>query len=251
MVVLESTCSFTTAQLEAVRTIVQNMVGATILSESNETITVKNLLSPSDVSIRQSVVHLHFVVLSIHREATAAFVNAESDAFERISERANEANRLCKMITRHFNRSLISLKEVDQLGTDRSELFDCYRTARELVRIVGLSQSIAREASRLETELPESETTTVETVARLTGEVIEDAGAIVLDPDGQVTAHSVLGDCDTVQQAIEESQRAVSGGSPGSLPVIRALAELDKTVEHASLIAEVAIQRSLRKTHVD
>lgn len=246
-VVLEPTSSFTSEQCQAARELVQNLVGATIITENQENITVKNLLSPSDVSIRQSVVQLHFVVLSIHREATIAFVTADSDAYERISERSSEATRLFKMVARHFNRALISLKEVDRLGTNRPELFDYYTTARELARIADSSELIAREASRLEAELSETDRDAFEQAAEQARGLIEDAGTIVLDPSGNVTAHAVMDECATVRNSIIASEQSISYASPA---VIRALYELGKTVDNASMIAEVAVQRGLRKKHI-
>lgn len=246
-VVLEPTSAFTNEQCQAARDLVQNLVGATIITENQETIAVKNLLSPSDVSIRQSVVQLHFVVLSIHREATIAFLTADSDAYERISERSNEATRLFKMVARHFNRALISMKEVDRLGTNRPKIFDYYTTACELERIADSSESIAREASRLEEELSETERGVFEEMAEQARGVIGDAGTIVLDPSGNVTAHAVMDECDTIRSAIDASEQSISSASPA---VIRALSELGKTVDNASMIAEVAVQRGLRKRHI-
>lgn len=248
-VVLVPASAFSSEQCQAARDLVQDLVGATIITETQENITVKNLLSPSDVSLRQSVVQLHFVVLSIHREATVAFIDADSGAHERISERSSEATRLFKMVARHFNRALISLKEVDRLGTNRPEIFDYYTTARELERIARQSESIARQASRLTEEISETERALFEEAAELARGVIEDAGTIVLDPSGNMTAHAVMDECDTVSGTIGARERSISRDSAGP-EVIRALSELGKTVDNASMIAEVAVQQELRNKHI-
>lgn len=63
-------------------------------------------------------------------QAALDFFAGETTESEHIISRDDEANRIFRLIMRHFNRSLLDLAELDQLGITRPRLFEYYVTAR-------------------------------------------------------------------------------------------------------------------------
>lgn len=246
--------SFTDGQRRAARRTKRHLVGTEIVVEDEDEITLRNLLDATDVSVRQSVVQLQFVACSAHRQATAAFDDEEGVDLERLRERAEEADRLFEMITRHFNRSQISMEEVDRLGVSRPALFDYYATARELARIVDLGVKIASAVNGFSGSLGESPVADLEAAADASVELVEEAATAVLEGSDVDTAHEVLDGRDEVIEALEaidqstfEDSNTPFDGTPNDVRTMtRTLDALALTADHAGVIADVAIRSAIR-----
>lgn len=253
-VTLRPNASFTDEQCRAARQTKHHLVGTEVVVEGGDEITLQNLLDASDVSVRQAVVQLQFVASSAHRQATAAFGDAEGIDLERLRERAEEADRLFEMITRHFSRSMISLAEVDRLGIDRPQLFDYYATARELVRVAELGVSVGRAVDERSGSFPDGLAADLETAADAAGRLVEEAATAVLEGSDVLTAHDVLDGrnevtaaLDAISQSVFEDSDAPVEGTPNDTRALtRILDALALTADHAGVIADVAIRAATR-----
>ncbi|WP_267641143.1 AbrB/MazE/SpoVT family DNA-binding domain-containing protein [Haloarchaeobius amylolyticus] len=250
--------AFTPEQRRAVRSMVGDLVGTEILVEEAEEITVQNLLNASDVSVRQSVVQLQFVVSSIHRSATTSLTEAREGAHDQLRDREEDADRLAGMIARHFNRSLISLGEVDRLGISRPELFDYYDTARQLEQVAGTAVELARVTEFLSAPLPDAVAEEVHDIADATRDVVDDATTAVLKDSDVDAAYAALDERDAVLAdiaAVEEAlfdARAEMGelSATDRCALIRGLDSLARTAERGGAIADVAIRASIRSENI-
>ncbi|MCT9094677.1 AbrB/MazE/SpoVT family DNA-binding domain-containing protein [Haloarchaeobius sp. HME9146] len=251
--------SFTDEQRRTARSLVGDLVGTEVLVESAEEITVQNLLSAADVSVRQSVVQLQFVVLSINRTATTAFTDGREDVHDQLRDRADDAERLAGMVARHFNRSLVSLGEVDRLGISRPELFDYYDTARQLESVAAMAVDLARVSEHLTEPLPETVAADVHDVADATRQVVDDAATAVLKggPDVEM-AHEVLDRHDDTLADIAAMEQAVFEADTDDIDLtatekcalVRGLDSLARTAECGGAIADVAVRASTRADHL-
>ena len=68
-------------------------------------------------------------------DAAMGYIAGETDESDYIINRDDEADRVFRLITRHFNRSLLELAETDRLSVTRLQLFEYYVTARQLERL--------------------------------------------------------------------------------------------------------------------
>ncbi|MFB6151508.1 MAG: AbrB/MazE/SpoVT family DNA-binding domain-containing protein [Haloarculaceae archaeon] len=244
--------AFTDDQRRAARSVVTRLVGTDLVVERDDEIAVQHLLDASSVSVRQSVVQLQYVALSIHRRATAAFVDADTEAAERLPDRRDEAGRLARMVGRHFARSLVSLDEVDRLGVSRAGLFDCYVVARQLDRVAAQGVRVARAADRLTGPLPDPVGDDVAAVAETTRTVVDDAATAVLDGGTVGAAHDALdahdgavADVDAVERALWDVPGAVD--DPGdAVAATRTLDALARTADCGGAIANVALRAAVR-----
>jgi phosphate uptake regulator len=238
--------SFSAAERRAVRATVRDYVGTEVVEEADDAVTVRNLLDASEVSVRQWLVQLRFVALSIHRQASAALVDG-GDVHDRLRERHAEASRLFAMISRHFNRALVSFEEVDRLGLSRVELFDYHVTARQLERVADRGVAIARVAEALSDPLSGATGEEVGRLAESAGDVVDDATTAVLDGGEVEAAQAALDRCEETIAAVEAAEEALVGEpSAEAVPTARALDGVARTADRGGRVAEVAIRAATR-----
>jgi phosphate uptake regulator len=255
-VTLASPTTFDAETRRAVRSLVRRFVGTELVDEHDDELVVRNLLDASDVSVRQSVVQLQYVALSVHEEATASFLAADDDAYARVRERETEVDRLCGMVVRHFSRGLVSLEEVDQVGVSRPGLFEYYETARQLSRVACTGISIARGGRGLTGALPDDVAGEVASVADATRCAVERTANAVLEGRDTERIHDALDACaatqsdlDALEAAVVDERESASTSAMDTTDVVavaRSLDALRLTLDHGRAIGDVALQRSMR-----
>ncbi|WP_152042821.1 AbrB/MazE/SpoVT family DNA-binding domain-containing protein [Salinigranum salinum] len=249
---------FTAEERRAVNAMVRGLVGTEVVDEADDEITVRNLLDASDVSVRQSVVQLEFVALSMHRRATTSLVEDPTDGaggvHEQLRERGAEAERLFGMVSRHFSRALVSLEEIDRLDVTRPDLFDYYETARHLRGVAREAVAVARAGEQSVGPMPSE----VSDAADATRSVVEDASSAVLG-DGEVeTIHRALDrSADTRDEIdgldatlVDESTPTFTDSVVDAVATARILDSLARTLDHGDAVADVAIRAFTRNEHL-
>ena len=235
----------TSAQRRAIDTCTRSLTGVEITEESTHHVTVQGLLDASDVSIRQSTVQLKFITLSMY-EAALDFFAGETTESEHIITRDDEADRIFRLITRHFNRSLLDLAELDQLGITRPQLFEYYATARQFERIADHAVKIARCVQRTEYTVSEDLLTESRAIGDDARQVVAEAATAIIDGESTEMAHSALDDCDHVIQEASRLDRTLSDRAPGEAYILtRVLDSVIRTAQYGGNIAELALRASL------
>lgn len=253
-VTLTPPAAFTAEQRRAARSVVRSLVGTEITVESDDEIGVRNFLDASDVSVRQAVVQLQFVAVSVLRNGTAALLDAEPGVAASLEERADEASRLADLVSRHFNRALCSLAEVDHLGTSRAELAEYCETARGLERVAAMGVSIGRAGERLAEPLSDPVAADVRAVADDAAAAVELAASAVLDGPDVASAHDALDACEETTAAVdalvdalvEEPVAPMDQSVTSLLAVARALDDVTRIAETGRVIAHVATRAERR-----
>ncbi|ELZ05244.1 SpoVT/AbrB domain protein [Natrialba asiatica DSM 12278] len=247
---------FTDAGRRSARSAVRDLVGTDILAESETEITVKHLMDPSTVSVRQSLVQIQYAAVLLHEDATVAFVNAD-DAHAHVDERADRAARFVQMIAWHFSRSLISLDELDRLDVSRPDLFDYYATANRLSAVVDRAVRTARIAEKLPEPLSEEIAGDVRSAAEDARNAVDTAVAAILeDEDGVSTAHEAIKYRDDAVTAVDTLERTLFDGSrvesvPTAVALTSALDHLRRTADHGHAIAKIAVRAAIRAENLD
>lgn len=244
-VVLDAGDGLTPEQRRAVRRVTRSLAGMTVDEESDNRVVVRNLLDAGDVSVRQSVRHLQFVALSMHREATAALTG--DGCAEAVTDRDDESDRLYAMVDRQFGRGLARLDEIDALGVTRQELFRLHATARELNRIADHAERIARVASAVDDPTEAPATDDVAAVAATAREAVTDAvDTVVADADAEA-AFSALAARDRVREEADRIDRRLFEASDCEYRLTRALDSVRQTAEHAATVAQVGLRTAVRR----
>ena len=238
----------------AVRSLVRQFVGTELVDEQEGELTVRNLLDASDVSVRQSVVQLQYVALSVHEQATGSFVDADAGAYDRLCERETETDRLCGMVVRHFSRALVSLAEVDRVETSRPELFEYYETARRLRRVARNGVTIARAGRQLTEPLPETVAAELDVLSNTARGIVEGASNAVLEGRDTDRVHEILDTGTEARATLEAFEDALvadrsemsASTTRDVVAVARCLDALRRTLDHGDAIGDVALQAAMR-----
>ncbi|WP_159903238.1 phosphate uptake regulator PhoU [Salinirussus salinus] len=243
---LDSPGGLSAEQERALQRVGRGLTGVAI-GESEDGATVRTLVDPGEVSVRQSVRQLQYVALSMHRDALAALDGA---GMADPGDRDDQADRLYALVERHLTRGLARLGEVDALGLDRSELFELWATARELERVADHAERVARTAAELDAGGggPVGDIDDLACGARA---VVEDAVGLVVDGRGLEAAHEVLRARDRVRDEGEALDRRLFEAEGVDYRLTRVLDSVVRTAEHGGNIAEVGLQRALRRERAD
>ena len=253
-VTLTSEPSFSDDQRRVARRVKRTLVGMEIFVDDADEITVRNLLDPANVSIQQSVVQLQYLVLSIQEEATAGLTDPTEVGIDRLQGRQDEAGRHFRMVSRHFSRALISLAEIDELGTTRPELFDLYLTSQQLVRITDHCIRMARHRERMSAEQYAPVEDELEHVSTRIHDLLDEAVTGVLDGNGIDHAHRVLDGSEETLSSLQsiESQLVDSASEIDSSERMRtsmadpSVDALSGIIDCGSTIGEIALRAALR-----
>lgn len=235
----------TAEQRRAILARTRNLTGVEVAEEAEDQITVQGLLNATDVSIQQSALQLQFIALSMH-EAAMGVVRGETAESGHIVTRDDEADRVFRLIERHFNRSLLELSELDQLGTTRVRLFEWYLTARQLERVADHAVKIALTGQRTEYSPPEDLSAELSTLGENARRVVETASEEVINGSATAKAHAAL---DQRQQVVEEARQieeTLVDRTPAAAYVLtRVLDSLVRTANYGGNVAEIALRRSV------
>ncbi|WP_255197864.1 AbrB/MazE/SpoVT family DNA-binding domain-containing protein [Halorarius litoreus] len=239
--------AFTDAQRRVAREGSRSMVGADTDVAADDELVVRNLVDASEVSVPQSVDQLGFIARSIQQAATAAVLDADAAARDRLTDRATEARRLFDMVSRHLNRALVSLEEVDRLGTSRPALFDHYVAAHQLEHVAEQGVRLAGVAERLSDPVPDPMRAEVQAAADEARGVVDDATAALLhDPDADA-AHAALDRRDATLAALDTLDETLFDAAPTDVAaLVRVVDALRHTTDAGGEIAQTAVRAAIR-----
>ena len=226
----------------------REFIGLETLESSDTQITLQSLLDSATVSVEQSTVQIQQVALSMHEDAVATLVEQDADLAEHVIEQDNQVDRLYAMISRHFQRSLVSLRETKKLELNQADLYDYQTTARQLERVADHAEKIANLAARFENPLPDDFVDEIEANAEASRRIVERATSTIIGDADIDTAHRALDDRDELTAELEDLERELHERDiPESHLIALTLDSLTRTAEYGGNIAETALQTAARE----
>lgn len=226
----------------------RRLLGLETLESAETEITLQSLLDPATVSVEQSTVQLGQVTLSMHEDAVATLLKQDDDHAEHVIERDNQVDRLYAMISRHFQRSLVNLREPGELELNHGELYDYQTTARQLERVADHAEKIASLAMELENPPPSDLTDEIDVKAEASRGIVEQAASTIIGEADIETAHSALDERDRLTTELEKlEQKLHDRDIPESHLLALTIDSLMRTAEYGGNIAETALQRAARE----
>lgn len=226
----------------------REFIGLETLESTGTQITLQSLLDSATVSVEQSTVQIQQAALSMHEDAVTTLIEQDDSLAEQVTEQDNQVDRLYAMITRHFQRSLVSLRETEQLELDQSDLYDYQTTARQLERVADHAEKIATLAARFENPLPDDFVDEIETNAEASRRIVEQATSTIIGDADIETAHRALDDRDELTAELEDLERELHQRDVSESHLIAlTLDSLTRTAEYGGNIAETALQTAARE----
>jgi phosphate uptake regulator len=223
------------------------LIGLEVMEASETRLTLRSLLNTADVSIRQTVIQLQLVALSMQRDAIRALSENDTNLATHVIERDDEADQLFSMVDRHFQRALTDLQEVNLLELNRPTLFSYYRIARNLERIADHAEKIATITTRIDNPR-DTIIEDIAAVARRSHSVVEDATSVLLAGGSNNEAYRALAARDDLLNTLEAfNQRLYCEDISDAYLLGLVLDSIKRTAEYGGNIAETAIQHTYRE----
>ncbi|WP_226042892.1 phosphate uptake regulator PhoU [Natrinema sp. DC36] len=247
-ITLQASDQLTKDQQRAITAGARELTGVEIVEQTETSITAQVLLSSRDISVRQSLLRLRSIALSMHEAAMAAFAG-ETDEVEHIFQRDDEAGRVFQLIMRHFNRSLQDFEDLDQLDITRPQLFRYFFIAQQLERVADHAAKIADLVIQMETPIEDELLAEVVALGEDARQVVHSASDAVINTSSTESAHSALNLRDRVIERATDIDHALLDQTPDEAYIItQILDSLKRTAKCGGNIAEVALQNSIAPT---
>lgn len=120
---------------DLIRTFTQTTIGQEVVEETDTSITLKDLLNPTEMPMNRTIKRMYIIVKSMHEDAMQAWESADRSLLEEIITRDNDVDRLHWLVARQHNIILrnVSLAEKMTLTTEMSQT--CFLISRITERI--------------------------------------------------------------------------------------------------------------------
>jgi len=118
-----------------IRKFTQTTIGQEIVEETDTTITLKDLLNPTEMPFDKTIKRMHIIVKSMHEDAMRALDENDKKLAEDVISRDNDVDRLHWLVARQHNIILrnVSLAEKMDITIEMSSI--CFLISRIIERI--------------------------------------------------------------------------------------------------------------------
>ena len=118
-----------------IRKFTQTTIGQEIVEETDTTITLKDLLNPTEMPFDKTIKRMHIIVKSMHEDAMRALEENDRKLAEDVISRDNDVDRLHWLVARQHNIILrnVSLAEKMDITIEMSSI--CFLISRIIERI--------------------------------------------------------------------------------------------------------------------
>ncbi len=137
-------------QKQIIRKVCYKLIGPEIIEESSNFVVIQDLLNPNELPIKKGVHRMFLIAGSMQKDAIRALRTADHDLALDVSQRDDEVDRLCLLISKQFRSILCGGRMPDSAETSIEEYHDFRMAASPLERIADHSQRIANVASKLQ-----------------------------------------------------------------------------------------------------
>ncbi|MFW6018304.1 MAG: PhoU domain-containing protein [Halapricum sp.] len=237
--------AFTSKQRQAISACARRLVGAEIFAETDRRVTIRDMLDSDDLSLRQLLLQQRSTALSMN-EAMTELVVGELDRCDRTVDRDDDADRIFRLITRQFNRSLSEHAEPSRVGTSRQQLFEYYVTARQFERIADHAVKIVRFVRRTDRDISGDLLPEVRSISADARRIVKEASDVVLGDGSRASCRSALERRERVIRRARDLDLTLLDRAPADAYVLtRTLDSLIRTAKHGGNIAELRLRASL------
>lgn len=240
------------AQRDAVRDVVRrNLVGTEIIADASEIITIQVLLSLPELSINTAVRRMFLIAAAMHRDAMLSLAELNDEMAETVIKSDDEVDRFSLYILRNLVIATQNERILQEIGLRKPS--DClsYRVAvKSIERIADHASGIADKCIAIKDKIDKDILHQIESMSKRSLALITDSVEAFLRRDYSLADSIVDKANDTrlveneVLSHIEKIESASSGSETLNIKLI--LEDIRRTAEHASDIAEAAMNQTIR-----
>lgn len=246
-IVLDAATEFDDAQRRTVTRVVANLIGFEVFEETRTQLVLCNLISGSNVSLRQAVSQLQSVTIAMYEDAIR-YVQGDLGDPDHVLEREKEVRRLYSLVKRHFQRAFTSEQALTELDIDRQTASDYHAAATQLNQISSYAARLTRTA-----DCHDDPPAEFERAVALTGrsvDLVRDATEPLLNDRSVREAAEVVTAIDDVESDLAETREAVYGGIDADCRTLLVLERTADVLECCRTIVEAAV-RTCRREEVE
>ncbi len=228
----------------AAREVAGERFGLEVARRSEGELRFRTLLDAGRLSVDEVVGRMLSSALSLHRHATAAFVDGEGGEEGPLADRRRECHAQRALVERYFGSVL----------DDRTRLDDHDRTLRSMCDVAGLARELDEVAAAAERLAGAGEGTVqsadwrraFDDAAREARSAVETAVEGTLDDRGPRAARDALDDGTDLRAAVDALDDRIDPDAGGVADAARATAALRRTVDATEAIATVGVGSAAR-----
>jgi phosphate uptake regulator len=118
-----------------IRKFTQTTIGQEIVEETDTTITLKDLLNPTEMPFDKTIKRMHIIVKSMHEDAMHALEENDRKLAEDVVSRDNDVDRLHWLVARQHNIILRNVSLAEKMDTTLEISSICFLISRIIERI--------------------------------------------------------------------------------------------------------------------
>jgi phosphate uptake regulator len=132
-----------------VRTFTQTAIGQEVVEETDNSITLKDLLNPIEMPFDRTIKRMHIIVKGMYEDAIQAFQTKDKQLADDVIQRDTDIDRLHWLIARQYNIILRHVSLAEKMNITNSAASSCFLISRIIERIADHVLSIAENTSTL------------------------------------------------------------------------------------------------------
>jgi phosphate uptake regulator len=240
------------SQRDAVRDVVRrNLVGTEIIADASEIITIQVLLSLPELSINTAVRRMFLIASAMHRDAMLSLAELNYELAEAVIKSDDEVDRFSLYILRNLVIATQNERILQEIGLRKSS--DClsYRVAvKSIERIADHASGIADKCISIKNRIDKDVVQRIDNMSKQSLSLITDSVEAFLRRD-YALADSIVDKANDMRSVenevlsfIDKNESSSSGSNSLNIKLI--LEDIRRTAEHASDIAEAAMNQTIR-----
>jgi phosphate uptake regulator len=240
------------SQRDAVRDVVRrNLVGTEIIADASDIITIQVLLSLPELSINTAVRRMFLIAAAMHRDAMLSLAELNHEMAQAVIKSDDEVDRFSLYILRNLVIATQNERILQEIGLRKPS--DClsYRVAvKSIERIADHASGIADKCIGIKDKIDKETLEHIDDMSKRSLALITDSVEAFLRRDYSL-ADSIVDNANGMRLIENKVLSFIdSGDSPSagarSLNIKLILEDIRRTAEHASDIAEAAMNQTIR-----
>src|ERR671936_1347664 len=240
------------AQRDAVREVVRrNLVGTEIITDSSDVITIQVLLTLPELSVNTAVRRMFLIASSMHKDAMSSLAELNYELAKEVIKSDDEVDRFSLYILRNLVMATQNERILREIGLKSTS--DClsYRVAvKSIERVADHASGIADKCIKIQEKIPKDVYQKVERMSNLSLAALNDSVEAFLRRD-YVMADSVVDKAKSIRllendiiSFLNKEDKIITTEHVNT-NVRLMLEDIRRTAEHASDIAEAAMNQTI------
>lgn len=227
---------------ECVTKFTQTAVGPEIIEETMKSITIKDLLNPSEMPFDKTIRRMHIILKTMHEDAITALKTGDKKMAEDVITRDNSVDRLQWLVARQSNVVLQDVTLAKKMGVTPEEATYYFLISRIMERIGDHAVRIAENIPLLlEGELDDAITDTIASASSLALEIFASSMTAWIKRDIELANKNIESIETLISHCEEISNRALSIEGRPSISLGYIAESIKRTGEYSGDIAELVI----------